>query len=211
MRREELVAVTRDKAAALAGITERQVDYWARTGLVRPAVDRRLTPQRPIRLYGHLELMSLLTAAGLRHRGISLQHIRKIVDYLRDEDDVENPLAEIVFATAGREVYFQRPDGSWAGTDKPAQGIFPQVLDLDAMRVRIRSTIASRERPGIGEVERRRGVMGSKPVLAGTRVPVDTVRRYLEHGATISQVLKAFPVLQRADVETVRRELTAAS
>lgn len=56
-----------------------------------------------------------------------------------------------------------------------------------------------------GRVERRRGAMGSKPVLAGTRVPVDTVRRYLEAGRTVDQVLESFPTLTAADVEAVRQ------
>jgi DNA-binding transcriptional MerR regulator len=81
---ETLVALTRDRAAELAGLSQRQVDYWSRTGLVLPTVDARLSPQRPVRLYAYVELMSLMVAAELKSRGTSLQTIRKIVGRLRD-------------------------------------------------------------------------------------------------------------------------------
>lgn len=38
------LAVPRDKAIAISGLSARQVDYWARTGLVDPAVDTRVSP-----------------------------------------------------------------------------------------------------------------------------------------------------------------------
>ena len=66
---ETLVALTRDRAAEIAGLSQRQVAYWSSTGLVTPTVDKRLTPQRPIRLYGYVELMSLMVAAELKRRG----------------------------------------------------------------------------------------------------------------------------------------------
>ena len=47
---EEHLAVTRAVAARIAGLTERQVDYWAGTGLIEPTVDTRLSPGRRIRL-----------------------------------------------------------------------------------------------------------------------------------------------------------------
>ncbi|MGH3923048.1 MAG: DUF433 domain-containing protein [Pseudonocardiaceae bacterium] len=51
--------------------------------------------------------------------------------------------------------------------------------------------------------------MGNKPLLAGTRVPVETVQRYLAAGRSADDVLEAFPMLKASDVETVRRETVA--
>jgi uncharacterized protein (DUF433 family) len=52
--------------------------------------------------------------------------------------------------------------------------------------------------------------MGSKPLVAGTRVPVATVQRYLDAGKSIEDVLAAFPVLEKADVEVIRRARVAS-
>src|SRR5262249_49385787 len=203
MIEEALVAVTRDRAAELAGLSVRQVEYWSTTGLIKPTVCHRLTSHRQVRLYGFLDLMALMVAAELRKRGVSLQHIRMIVAHLRDRG-YEAPLTELRFATEGQRVYFQHPDGFWESGAAPDQMVLPQVLDLRPLRARL-ARIGERDASRIGRVERRRGVLGSKPVLGGTRVPVETVRRYLESGRSVDDILRAFPVLERDDVEAVRQ------
>ena len=61
-----------------------------------------------------------------------------------------------------------------------------------------------RDPAAVGQTEKRRGAMGSKELVAGTRVPVATIRRYLDRGVDVAEVLEAFPVLEREDVEAVR-------
>jgi len=200
---EEHLAVTRPAAARIAGLTERQVDYWAGTGLVEPAVDTHLSPGRRVRLYSFIDLLALLVAAELKNRKVSLQHIRAIVAHLRSRG-YPSPLTQLTFATVGREVYFMHEDGSWEGDLRPDQVVIHEVLNLSLLRSRI--TAGTRRDSALsGKVERRRGVMGSKPVLAGTRVPVETVKRYLDAGRTVEQILQSFPALTAEDVETVRR------
>lgn len=202
-----LVALTRDRAAAVAGVTERQIDYWARTGLVVPSVDHRLTPQRPIRLYGYVDLMSLMVIREFLARGVSLQAIRRIVDGLRDRG-YGLPLVEVSFAISDWRVYYQLRDGSWEGGDRPKQGVIRETLLLEPLRASIRRA-TERDEQTVGQVERRRGALGFKPLVAGTRVPVETIRRYLENGRSVPEILKSFPVLRHGDVEEVRRGLSA--
>lgn len=201
---EQQLAVPRDVAARIAGLSERQVDYWASTGLVAPSVDTRISPGRRVRLYGFVDLLSLLVAAELKRRKVSLQHIRSIVRHL-GQHGYANPLTQLAFATIGREVYFMHDDGSWEGGLTPDQVVIHEVLHLEPLRSRITAGVR-RDETLSGRVERRRGAMGSKPVLAGTRVPVDTVRRYLDAGRTVEQILESFPALTAADVEAVRRD-----
>ncbi|MGH3889364.1 MAG: DUF433 domain-containing protein [Pseudonocardiaceae bacterium] len=68
---------------------------------------------------------------------------------------------------------------------------------------------ARRDEALVGKVEHRRGALGNKPLLAGTRVPVETVQRYLAAGRSTDDVLEAFPMLTAGDVEAVRRETVA--
>jgi uncharacterized protein (DUF433 family) len=204
---EQLLAVTRETAAKIARLTRRQVDYWARTGLVAPAVDRQLSARNRVRLYQFLDLLSLAVAAELKNRGVSLQHIRQIIARLR-ERGYEQPLTQLAFATVGKRVFFQHVDGTWEGGLHPDQIVLHEVLLLEPIRERINRGVA-REDDQVGRIEKRRGVHGSKPVLAGTRIPVAAVRRYLQAGRSTADVLEAYPDLTEADVEAVRSHAVA--
>lgn len=204
---ERLLAVPRDAAARLAGISLRQADYWAATGLVAPSVDRTLGPGRRVRLYGFVDLLALMVAAELRRRGVSLQHVRQVVAHLLSRG-YNQPLTQLRFAVVGKRVYLQHPDGEWESGVQPDQLVFHHVLDLEPIRRKISEGV-DRDVRLAGRIERRRGVHGSVPVFAGTRVPVDTVRRYLDAGRSVDDVLEAYPVLSRADVEAVRGETVA--
>ena len=70
-------------ACAAAGITYRQLDYWARTGLVEPSV-RAAHGSGSQRLYGFRDILVLKVVKRLLDTGISLQQIRAAVHHLRD-------------------------------------------------------------------------------------------------------------------------------
>jgi len=79
---EQRMAVTRDAAARIARLSVRRIDYWARTGLIKPTVDAQGSTGR-VRLYGFLDLLALVVAAELNVRGVSVRHIRQIVGHLK--------------------------------------------------------------------------------------------------------------------------------
>ncbi|MDN5914745.1 MAG: DUF433 domain-containing protein [Pseudonocardia sp.] len=195
-------ALTREVAARVAGLSTRQLDYWAGTGLIGPSIDRRLTPGTRVRLYAYTELLEVMVASELRGRGISLQHVRTVVDHLRARG-YAHPLHQLAFAVKGRNVYFQHDDGTWEGDLKRDQIVIHEVLDLRPLRRRI-AEASKRDESLAGRVERRRGTKGNKPLMAGTRIPVETVQRYLSSGRSVDQVLESFPVLTREDVEGAR-------
>jgi DNA-binding transcriptional MerR regulator len=89
-------------ACKAAGITYRQLDYWARTGLVEPTV-RAATGSGTQRLYGFRDILVLKVVKRLLDTGVSLQQIRVAVTHLRDRgvDD----LAEITLMSDGASVY----------------------------------------------------------------------------------------------------------
>ena len=71
----------------------------------------RSAAHNTVRLYGFQDLLALLVVSELRtERDMSLQRIRRLVTHPRARD-YEAPLRELRFATAGREIYFQHPDG----------------------------------------------------------------------------------------------------
>ena len=89
-------------ACKAAGITYRQLDYWARTGLVEPGV-RPATGSGTQRLYGFRDILVLKVVKRLLDTGVSLQQIRTAVAHLR-ERGVED-LAQITLMSDGASVY----------------------------------------------------------------------------------------------------------
>lgn len=207
---DELIAFPDTQAATLARVSMRRLRYWEETELVTPSIKRQLSPRNIVRLYSFQDLLALLVVAELRtERDMSLQHIRRVVQHLRSRG-YEAPLRELKFATIGREIYFQHPDGDWEGDLAPDQPVLEKVLHLDSLRARINR--ATQQRPAIdaGQAVTERGVHASAPVFAGTRIRVSTVQDYLRHGYGTAAILEAFPDLKAADVDTAR-QLTAAA
>jgi len=89
-------------AAGVVGITYRQLDYWARTGLVEPTV-RPATGSGTARLYGFRDILELKVVKRLLDTGVSLQQIRTAVEYLRTRGI--NDLTRITLMSDGASVY----------------------------------------------------------------------------------------------------------
>mgnify|MGYP005983027519 CR=1 FL=1 len=89
-------------ACKAAGITYRQLDYWARTGLVQPTV-RGAQGSGSQRLYSFRDILVLKVVKRLLDTGVSLQQIRTAVGTLR-ERGVED-LAQITLMSDGASVY----------------------------------------------------------------------------------------------------------
>jgi DNA-binding transcriptional MerR regulator len=89
-------------ACRAAGITYRQLDYWARTGLVEPSV-RSATGSGTQRLYGFRDILVLKVVKRLLDSGVSLQQIRVAISHLR-ERGVED-LSRITLMSDGASVY----------------------------------------------------------------------------------------------------------
>nr|WP_222267029.1 MerR family transcriptional regulator [Modestobacter marinus] len=98
----DLVGYRGPTACAAAGITYRQLDYWARTGLVAPSV-RSATGSGTQRLYSFRDILVLKVVKRLLDTGVSLQNIRKAVDHLRQRGVRE--LANVTLLSDGATVY----------------------------------------------------------------------------------------------------------
>lgn len=89
-------------ACQIAGITYRQLDYWARTSLVVPSI-RGAAGSGSQRLYSFKDILVLKIVKRLLDTGISLQNIRVAVDHLRKRG--VRDLAKITLFSDGTTVY----------------------------------------------------------------------------------------------------------
>ncbi|MFD3997793.1 MerR family transcriptional regulator [Streptomyces sp. NPDC058548] len=78
----EAVGYRGPTACAAAGITYRQLDYWARTGLVEPSV-RPAYGSGTQRLYSFRDVVVLKIVKRFLDTGVALQNIRAAVQHLR--------------------------------------------------------------------------------------------------------------------------------
>ncbi|WP_265521450.1 MerR family transcriptional regulator [Oerskovia flava] len=112
-------------ACRAAGITYRQLDYWARTGLVEPTI-RPATGSGTHRLYGFRDILVLKVVKRLLDTGVSLQQIRTAVEHLR-ERGVED-LAQITLMSDGASVYECTSADEVVDLVQGGQGVFGIAL-----------------------------------------------------------------------------------
>ena len=108
-------------ACAAAGITYRQLDYWARTGLVVPTV-RGAAGSGTQRLYGFRDILILRIVKRLIDTGVSLPNIRAAVDHLATRAGED--LASLTIMSDGASIYECRSAEDVVDLVRGGQGVF---------------------------------------------------------------------------------------
>ncbi|HSV39107.1 MAG TPA: MerR family transcriptional regulator [Nocardioidaceae bacterium] len=108
-------------ACNAAGITYRQLDYWARTGLVEPTV-RGATGSGTQRLYSFRDILLLKVIKRLLDAGISLQQIRIAVQHLRARGT--DDLTRVTLMSDGATVYECTSNDEVIDLLQGGQGVF---------------------------------------------------------------------------------------
>ncbi len=108
-------------ACSAAGITYRQLDYWARTGLVEPSV-RGATGSGTQRLYSFRDILLLKVIKRLLDAGISLQQIRTAVQHLRTRGT--DDLTRVTLMSDGASVYECTSNDEVIDLLQGGQGVF---------------------------------------------------------------------------------------
>ena len=129
------------QAAKVVGISYRQLDYWARTDLIRPSLtDAAGSGSR--RRYSYADLLELKTIKKLIDAGIKLEQVRKVFSYLREHVSTDIASAHIVI-DGGRVVLCDGDE--LVDVLKNGQGVL-NVLSLGGREGRTRSRPRGRHR-----------------------------------------------------------------
>jgi DNA-binding transcriptional MerR regulator len=118
---DEAVGYRGVTACHAAGISYRQLDYWARTGLAVPSV-RDASGSGTQRLYSFRDIVVLKVVKRLLDAGVSLQNIRKAIDTLRSRGVAD--LAGITLISDGTTVYECRSPEEVVDLLQGGQGVF---------------------------------------------------------------------------------------
>ena len=124
------------KAAQIVGISYRQLDYWARTDLMRPSLcDATGSGSR--RVYQYRDLLELRVIKNLLDAGIRLESVRAVFNYLRAHVDTDIAAAHIVIS--GQSVVLCQGD-QLIDVMRHGQGVL-NVLQLAGVKQEIDASI----------------------------------------------------------------------
>ena len=142
------------KAAEIVGISYRQLDYWARTDLVRPTLtDAAGSGSR--RRYGYTDLLELKVIKSLLDAGIRLENVREVFSYLRDILGQEITSANLVIQGSTSVVI--QSDGELIDLIHKGQGVL-NILPLAGVRDEMDARIRELRPPAASSVDSTAGV-----------------------------------------------------
>ncbi len=115
----------------IVGISYRQLDYWARTDLVRPSlVDAAGSGSR--RMYSYQDLLELRVIKSLLDAGIKLESVRAAFAYMREHMDTDIASAHLVIS--GSDVMVCEGDQLTDVMNRAGQGVLVNVLALGGVK-----------------------------------------------------------------------------
>ena len=107
----------------IVGITYRQLDYWARTGLLKPSI-RAAAGSGSQRLYAFPDIVQLRVVKRLLDAGMSLKRIRQAIRILSDQLHSERPLADVTLLSDGSTIYAAHSADEVVDVFRRGQGVF---------------------------------------------------------------------------------------
>jgi DNA-binding transcriptional MerR regulator len=134
------------QVCAIVGITYRQLDYWARTELVRPSIaDARGSGTQ--RAYSYSDLVRLKVVKNLLDAGVKLQTARKAIEYLREDLGENWATASLVLDGAGSVL--ARTDDALIDLVRRGQGVL-NIVPLGHVVQELDARIGELSATGIG-------------------------------------------------------------
>jgi DNA-binding transcriptional MerR regulator len=132
------------KAAEIVGISYRQLDYWARTDLIRPSVaDAAGSGSR--RQYSYRDLLELKVVKSMLDAGIKLESVRTAFEYLRVELGENVSSARLVIG--GGKAILVRDDAELLDVINTGQFVMTSLLSLDGVQAEIDAAVRELARP----------------------------------------------------------------
>ena len=196
-------AFSASQAERLSGLSESQLRDWDNDGFFAPAfaAENRRSPYS--RIYSFDDIVSLRTLAILRQKyKIPLQSLKKTAKKL--EQHSGRPWSELTLYVLNKEVHFRHPETGQVEGAISGQIAVPIPLGsiADDLRTKI-ARVQERGSGDVGDVEINRYVAHNQQVVAGTRIPVETILTYWRAGYSSKDIIKEYPTLKKQDIDAV--------
>ena len=124
------VGFTPKQVTRLTGVPYSTLNLWAKNGLIPPSVAVG-TGSGSERVYSFSDLVALRVAFALRKAGLTTRSLERVVQFVRQNEGIEKPLAEARLVVSGRDVLIVRNDRQLlSALSKPGQSCLSFVVDL---------------------------------------------------------------------------------
>lgn len=147
MAEEMGVGFSGPQVCRLVGITYRQLDYWARTGLLTPTL-AAARGSGSKRRYDYTDVLELKVIKKLLDAGVSLQRARRAVDCLRESLGQDLATTNLVLTPTGSVL--AKSDGEIVDLLRGGQGVFnivPLAGVIDDLEAEIVALSTDRAHP----------------------------------------------------------------
>ena len=121
--KEQDIGYRAPQVCGLVGITYRQLDYWARTGLITPSV-QSAQGSGTQRRYSFTDIVQLKVVKRLLDAGMSLKKIRSAMEILRDQLASNNPLDDVTLLSNGTTIFAAHSADEVVDVFQRGQGVF---------------------------------------------------------------------------------------
>lgn len=192
-----------EHAARVTGLSKARLSRWDKLGFFSPEnSDDDDRGNAFSRVYSFTDLVGLRVLAVLTDdHGISIKELKETASEL--EKRSTRPWAEISLAVVKKKVVFDLDKipcdrhGQYIGKFVPLNKIASEV----AKRA---EELRNRKKALLGTAERHRFVAHNAAVLAGTRIPITSVKSFIDAGYSDKEILGEYPTLTKIDIQFVR-------
>ena len=194
-----IAAFTREQAARLTGVSQRQLRLWDARGFFAPSL--KLEGGALASLFSFRDLLCLKVIHAIRNEAkIPFAELLKTKQRLAHLGD--DLWARTTLYILGKRVVFDDPETGGRQEASSGQGVLqiPLRVVTGTMEDAVR---AMRERKSalIGTIDRKRSVAQNQPVIAGTRIPVRSLQAFAKAGDSVAQINAQYPGITERDIE----------
>ncbi|MFN0025581.1 MAG: MerR family transcriptional regulator [Acidimicrobiales bacterium] len=148
------------RAAEIVGITYRQLDYWARTDLIRPSlVDASGSGSR--RQYSYRDLLELKVVKNLLDAGIRLESVRGAFSYLREH--LGEDVSAVNLVISGRQSVLVSTGAEIIDLLRQGQGVL-NILPLAGVKEEVDAAIVQFPTAPAPAADQHRAPSGAEPI-----------------------------------------------
>lgn len=196
-----IAAFTEDQAAALTGVSKRQLRHWASTDFFKPSLSLDDDGLAGLRLYSFRDLVCLKVINALRNEAkIPFSELRETKLRLAHLGD--GLWAKTVLYVLGKRVVFDNPDTGEKEEAVSGQGVLQIPLRVVSGKMEDAvSALRCRKPSAIGKIERKRSVAQNQPVIAGTRITVRSIQAFAKAGYSAKEINEQYPDITLSDIE----------
>lgn len=195
-----VAAFSEDQTVRLTGVRKGQLRYWDTTQFFSPSFAQDDSDIFG-RIYSYKDIVALKVLGLLRNKyDVSVQHLRDVKENLLQEG--KDPWSGVRLYVVNKRVHWVEPNTGLPQNIASKQYLLSKI-DLDAVVGSVKSAISDiikRDPRKVGQVEKVRSLNKSQPIIGGTRITVESIKRFHSAGFTIEQILLEYPDLKAADV-----------